>query len=347
MKKIKYLIGVLLLGSMSKVNAQDIHFSQVLEAPLFISPANTGFFNGYSRAIINYRNQWGSMGNPYQTIALSADGGLFKSKRRKAFLGLGFTLYNDRAGAAKISKTNALLHVSGVLKLSKRSVMSAGICGGADATNANYNALTYGSQFDGVVIDPARISGEESRYRQFTTTDIGFGMAYEFNKVSTDQDHDDVTSVRLSGAAYHINRPNQEFAVTSTYRLPVRWVGMASVRHDFEDTKFSLMPAFMAQKQYQAWEFVAGSYVKYRTKVGTKVTGQKTENGIGFGLFYRSKDAFVYKLLYEMGDYAIGISYDMNVSGYRSYSQYVGGFEVSLRYNKLAGSLFDARSEFK
>ena len=107
MKKIKYLIGVLLLGSMSKVNAQDIHFSQVLEAPLFISPANTGFFNGYSRAIINYRNQWGSMGNPYQTIALSADGGLFKSKRRKAFLGLGFTLYNDRAGAAKISKTNA------------------------------------------------------------------------------------------------------------------------------------------------------------------------------------------------------------------------------------------------
>src|SRR3954466_6657585 len=98
MKKINFFFGLLLLMVVSGVKAQDIHFSQVLETPLFLNPANTGFFNGYFRAIANYRNQWSAMGNPYQTIGISMDGGLFKSKRRKAFMGLGFTLFNDRAG---------------------------------------------------------------------------------------------------------------------------------------------------------------------------------------------------------------------------------------------------------
>ena len=31
----------------STIAAQDIHFSQVMESPVLLSPANTGFFNGY------------------------------------------------------------------------------------------------------------------------------------------------------------------------------------------------------------------------------------------------------------------------------------------------------------
>lgn len=352
MKKTNYffasiLIGMLLQGTIGGVKAQDIHFSQILETPLFLNPANTGFYNGYFRAIANLRTQWSPMGNPYNTGAISLDGGLFKSKRRKAFLGVGFTLYKDVAGAAKISKTNALLNVSGVLRLHKHGILSVGLCGGADATSANYNALTYSSQFDGNQIDPNRTSGEESRYRQFTTTDIGAGIAYEYARVKTDQDHDDVKSFKISMASFHLNQPNQEYQAGSEYKLPIRNSLLLSGRLDFEDTKFSLTPAFLYQSQGQAQEYILGSYLKYRTRVGTKTTGQKTENGLGAGLFYRGRDSFIYKFIYEMGDYAVGISYDMNVSGYRTVSRYVGGFEISLRYNKLAGSLFDARSEFK
>jgi type IX secretion system PorP/SprF family membrane protein len=347
MKKIYYFFALLVLGLAEGVKAQDIHFSQILETPLFLSPANTGFFNGYFRATVNARNQWSSMGNPYNTGAVSLDGGLFKSKRRKAFMGLGFTFFQDVAGAAKISNTNALLHISGVVKLSKRSIFSAAICGGVDATNGNYNKLTFGSQFDGNQIDPGRSTGETAVYRQFTTTDIGAGLAYEWSKVKSDQDHDDVTSFRVTAGAYHLNQPNQEFAVGTDYRLPVRWVGTANARLDLQDTKFSLVPAFVAQKQYQAWEYVAGSYIKYRTKASTKTTGLKAENAMGAGLFYRSNDAFIFALLFEMNDYAIGLSYDMNVSNYRTASKYVGGFEISLRYNRLVSSLFEARNEYK
>ncbi len=348
MKKINYFCVLLLLfGLTSGVRAQDIHFSQVLETPLFLSPANTGFFGGYFRAIANYRNQWSSMGNPYQTLGVSLDGGLFKSKRRKAFMGIGFTLFNDRAGVAALQKTNALLNVSGVVKLSKRSVMSVGLCGGVDATNGNYNKLTYASQFDGNSIDPTRLNGETVVYRQFTTTDIGAGITYEYNTVKSDADHDDVRSFKASFGAFHLNRPNQEYGAGSVYKLPIRMALTLTGRLDLEDTKFSLVPAIVYQRQANAYTYLIGTYGKYRTRVGTKTTGQKTENGIGAGIFYRGKDAFVFKLLYEMGDYAIGASYDMNVSAYRTASKYFGGIEVSLRYNMLAGSLFEARREYK
>ena len=347
MKKINYIYVLLIVGSLGGVRAQDIHFSQVLETPLFICPANTGFFGGYFRGIANYRNQWSAMGNPYQTIGISLDGGLFKSKKRKAFMGLGFSLFNDKAGAASLTKTNALLNVSGIVKLSKRSVMSVGLSAGADATNGNYNKLTFSSQFNGNEIDATKVTGESVVYRQFTTTDINAGLAYEYSTVKSDPDHDDVRSFKITLGAYHLNMPNQEFGAGSVYRLPVRFSYLLTGRIDVIDTKFSFVPAIVYQQQGKASMYLIGTYAKFRTRVGTKTTGQKTENGIGAGLFYRGKDAFVFKLLYEMGDYAIGASYDMNVSGFRTVSKYYGGIEVSLRYNMLAGSLFESRREFR
>ena len=74
MKKIKYLILSALFLQVAGSKAQDIHFSQLYETPLYLSPANTGFFNGYVRAIANYRNQWASMNNAFQTMAFSLDG---------------------------------------------------------------------------------------------------------------------------------------------------------------------------------------------------------------------------------------------------------------------------------
>lgn len=64
-------------------------------------------------------------------------------------------------------------------------------------------------------------------------------------------------------------------------------------------------------------------------------------------MFYRWKDAIVAKVLFDLGDYSVGMAYDANVSGYRTASNGVGGFEISLRYNRLASSLFESRKEFK
>jgi type IX secretion system PorP/SprF family membrane protein len=341
---------VLLLIFIARYKAQDVHFSQINEQPLFLSPANTGFFNGYVRAIINYRNQWTSMGgfgSAYNTGAISVDGGLFKSKKRKSFLGLGGTIVYDRAGAANLSKTTAMLNASGIIKSSRRSVIGLGISGGINSNNANYNKLTYGSQFDGNVIDNQLVSGESVVFRQFTTTDIGAGFAYEYTKISTDEDHDDVSKFRLSIGAFHLNRPVQDFGAGSNYKLPVRWVGAYTSHFDFEDTKFSITPTFVMQSQGEFYQILFGTYLKYRLSTGTKTTGTKTETGMGIGLFYRSKDALIAKFMYEADKLAFGLSYDINLSGYKAVSRLYGGPEVFIRLNNMASSLFDSRREFK
>ena len=150
-----YLLLFILAFGHSK--AQDIHFSQLTETPMYLSPANTGFFNGYFRATANYRNQWSAMNNAYQTYGVSVDGGLFRSKKSNAFLGLGLTIFRDQAGAGKLTTTSALLNASGIIKISRKSVLSMGMAFGSIGTNADYSKITYESQFNGNTFDPATV----------------------------------------------------------------------------------------------------------------------------------------------------------------------------------------------
>jgi len=347
MMKIKYFTGLVLLTfAAAQVKAQDVHFSQVNESQMFLSPANTGFFNGYVRATANYRSQWASMNKAFNTTAIAVDGGLFRSKKRPAFMGIGLSFFNDQAGAAKLRRTNILLNVSGVLKIGSRSAISVGLAGGTMGMNANYSSLSYESQFNGNSLDPALNSGEPI-YRQFTTVDVGAGVAYEYANSKRDNDHDDVRSIRVSLGAYHLNRPTQDFGPGSNYKDVIRYTGALFTHFDVEDTRVSLSPTVVYHRQGNYEELTLGSNIRYRMSAGTKVTGTKVQNAIGMGLYYRKGDALIPMLTFDAGDYSFGMSYDINLSGYRTASRYRGGFEISLRYNDLASSLFQSRREFR
>lgn len=331
----------------AKIQAQDIHFSQLTETPMYLSPANTGFFNGYFRATANYRNQWAAMNNAFQTYGVSVDGGLFRSKKSNAFLGLGLTVFRDQAGAGNLSTTSALLNASGIIKISRKSVLSMGMAFGSIGTNANYANLTYESQFNGNTFDPSTVSGEIP-YRQFTTLDLGFGAAYEISNAKYDQDRNDQRSIKFGLGAFHINRPTQEFGAGSKYKLPVRMCYSILTSLDIVDTRFTLTPMVVFQTQGENQNLVLGSDIKYRMVTGTKVTGKKKQNSLGVGLYYRRNDAIIARLIADIGDFSVGLSNDFNVSGFRKATNVSGGgFEVSLRYNMLASSLFDSKREFR
>ncbi len=326
---------------------QDIHFSQIQESPLFISPAYTGFFNGYFRAIANYRNQWSAMGNPFKTMALQVDGGFFKNKKRNAFVGGGLSVYNDAAGSANFSLLSIGLNVSGILKVSKNSAFSVGICGGPVTNNAKYPKLIFSQQFDGEKFDENLPSGEYFSFRKFTYTDVGAGLAYEYSTKKTSEERDYITSIKLGIGAFHINAPKLSYTTASDYRLPARFAFHATGLFDISGTAISVMPNILYQLQKPARELNLGTHVLYRFKNGTKITGEKKEIKTGFGLYYRNKDALIAQLLFDMGSFAINISYDYNISTYKIATKGTGGYEISLRYNILADALFAQKSEYK
>jgi type IX secretion system PorP/SprF family membrane protein len=358
MKKISILSFLLITFLISEVRSQDIHLAQIQEAPLVYNPANTGFFPGYTRVIAGYRNQWASMGKAYSTMGLSVDGGIFRNRYKNAFLGVGLNIFKDEAGAAKLSQTLANFNIAAILKASKKVVLSAGVYGGVSINSAQYAKLTYASQFNGTEIDPSLPSREAVVYHNFTSSDFGAGLAYEWSTAKIHNDRDDVKSFRIGVAAYHLNRPAQDYGTNAfvnaagqtvtieDYRMPVKYVGSIVSRFDINNTKLSITPTVIYMLQGPAKEITAGTYLKYRLKNGTKITGEKVENSIGIGLFYRVDDAIIPQFMIDMGTYAIGLSYDSNVSSYRKASRTVGGFEISLRYNKLADALFNKRSEY-
>lgn len=358
MKKISIISFVLFSLLTFEIKSQDIHLAQIQEAPLVYNPANTGFFPGYYRVIAGYRNQWASMGKAYQTMGLSVDGGIFRNRYKNAFLGVGLNIFQDKAGVANLSQTLANFNISGILKVSKKAVLSLGVYGGITMNSANYAKLTYATQFNGTEIDPGLPSQESVTYHNFTSSDFGAGLAYEFTSVKSRNDRDDVKSLRIGIAGYHLNKPEQDFGSNTYvdakgntvtidgYHMPARYVGSIISRFDINNTKLSITPTVIYMMQGPATELTAGTYLKYRFKNGTKITGEKVENSIGVGLFYRMNDAIIPQVLIDMGTYAIGISYDANVSSYRKASRTVGGFEISLRYNKLADALFNKRSEY-
>ena len=340
----KYLLIITLFIS-SFGFSQDVHFSQIQDAPLWLNPANAGFMNGYFRAVANYRNQWMAMGNAFQTMAISVDGSTLKTKKNKAYLGLGLFVFNDRAGLAKMGTTQAQLHINAIIKTSKKSRLGGAVYVGFNQNSANYASLTYGNQYNGKEIDNSIGNGEVVSYASFLSSDVGAGLNYEYSSAAIDMLRDDVISFKIGGAVHHMNQPVQKFASGSSYRLPMRFVGNIQSRIDIKGSKISILPSLIYLKQASATEVTLGTHIRYRFKNATKLTGVKSETGINIGVYYRVSDAIIPQVYLDMGKYAIGVAYDLNVSKFKQVSKMNGGFEICLKFMSLDDALFKRKRE--
>ena len=98
-------------------------------------------------------------------------------------------------------------------------------------------------------------------------------------------------------------------------------------------------------RQATATEITIGTHLRYRFKNPTKVTGVKSETGLNIGIYYRVNDAVIPQINVDMGKYAIGVAYDLNVSKYKQVSNLNGGFEIYLKFMSLDDALFKRKRE--
>ncbi len=340
----KYLIIAALFSS--TLYGQDIHFSQIQESPLWLNPANAGLFDGYARAIINYRNQWMNVGSPYKTMAISVDGTAARQTKKRGYLGIGLMIFNDQAGPAKMGLTQLQTNFNGIVSISKKSKLAGAISAGFGQNKANLSTLTYGNQFNGTEIDPTITNGERIGNKSFSYIDLGAGLNYEYSNVAAGLTRDDLFTFKIGAAAHHLNKPTQNYYLRSTYYLPMRFVVNAQARMDFKGTKLSLLPSVVYMRQASATEITVGTHLRYRFKNGTKVTGISSEQGINFGVYYRVGDAIIPQINIDLGKYAVGVSYDINVSKFTQVTHYNGGIELYLKYTVLGDALRKRKREY-
>lgn len=321
------------------MRAQDVHFSEFNETPLHLNPAYTGLFDGIFRISLHYRNQWASMGSPYKTAAGAFDLGIGNPKG-PARMGIGAFFYQDKAGDSQLGTFQGALSVSGMVKANDYNTICAGIQGGYAQRSATIASLQWESQYINGAYDPNASANEGNLLTSFPYVDFAAGVGYQYRSVSGNLVGKDVFELNVGAAMFHINKPEQKFHGGGAEELPRRICLHAHARIDMPGTAWSLRPSVTFNTQGPGKEFLIGGAVRYRIKNGTKITNFFSESGIGFGVHYRWKDAVIPQIYYDLGDFFIGLAYDVNVSKYSAISKYQGGWEVTLRYANLNGALY-------
>ena len=350
--QLRHAFGVLALMFVypNGVNGQDIHFSQFYETPLLMNPANSGFFNGDIRGIVNYKNQWASIGTPYTTGMFSLDGGILKNKINKVHIGAGLTVYADKAGKSEFGTTQVLGALSGIVKLNDKSLLSAGFNGGFAQKGIKNTELEWGNQYSSGTgtYDPDRMSKETSFLGENASyADFGAGISWRFNSRPSNMTANDRISANFGVAIFHLNQPKQSFYVDDIESLYSKLVVHGKTYIGIKNTTLAIIPSFLMYKQKNQQEIIVGGLVRYALSEESKYTGFIKESAVFLGGHYRLGDAFIPSVYFEVSSFSIGVSYDITLSDLAVSAGATGGIEISLRFinpnpfkNQSGGAMF-------
>jgi len=328
-KKISILIwgGLLTIGA----NAQDVMLSQPLESPITLNPANTGAQYDI-RTNLNYRQQWRSVTDPFTTVMASADAKI-ASRGKSSSLGLGLFIMNDRAGGAHLNTFLGGLNISGKVPLSGNQNISAGIGTAFMQRHIDYSALSWDKQYDGLVYNPNLSNGEQLSNERTNNIDLSTGVQWSYGKGATTLSSNDNFGVQIGVSVFHLNKPNMSFDYSDKSYL--RYVFHSTLSYGIKNSNMQISPSFIAAFQGPSKMFYGGAFVKYKLQESSKYTDYVLARMINIGTYYRFGDAIVVMTQLEWGQFAFGISYDINVSSLTRVSTGRGGFELSARYIPL------------
>lgn len=313
---------ILLLSLLFKLgNGQDIHFSQFNNSPLNLNPAQTGFFRGSHRFVLNHRNQWASVTVPYKTFSGSFDMQLMKRKLKQDIIGIGIVFNNDIAGDADMGTTSAGLSVSYTKGLNRKNnhFISIGFQGSGAQHKIDYTKLYFDNQYDGDHFDANLYNNENFKRSNFSYLDFSAGVHW-FLQTS------EQTIFNAGFSAFHINKPVLSFFDDRSVYLNTRYVFYGNILIDVSKNT-DLQPSLLLMKQGNYQEITLGSDVKF-----TLNNNPFFYSAISTGAYLRLNDAIITKVNFEQKRWNLGISYDFNFSDLHPASKYLGGYEVSIIY---------------
>ena len=291
--------------------AQDIHWSQFNDNPLFQNPGNAGNFNGDVRFVGNYRDQWRRVTVPFSTINATVDAKLLKHKA----LSGGLMLFHDAVGDGKFRTTEVQANISYLLKLSSDSVhtLRSGINLGMNHRQLVFNNFYFDNQYDGIQFNPGLPTGEYLTSDKKTNFSIGVGAVYRYHR-------DKRFNFSAGVGLFNLNKPNQGF-----YNDVIR-------RFDWD-----ILPTISLSVQGKKGEGAKGIGLYRENIIGarakyTLVNRLGEYRALYGGLFYRNRDAAYISVGMDYQSLFVGISYDINFSKLVPASNARGGIEFAVRY---------------
>lgn len=306
----------------------DPHFTQNYTYPMYINPALTGGSDGDYRVSSVYRSQWGGIGNPYRTTAISAD------TRTDKNIAVGINVMNQAAGDGGFNYFNTYASVAytGVkFGAGNNHRMVFAMQAGIINRRVDQTKFKWGDQWNPITgYNSSNPTSESFATSSATTLDMGAGVLYY------DATPDKKTNVFGGLSFFHINKPkdpiiSKQSEVLNT--IPMRYTVHGGLSFNlFERT--NIVPHVLYMHQGSASETMLGVYAQRNINEETDVM---------VGGYYRHKDAIAPFIGVDWRNFIVGLSYDVNTSQLGAVSRNVNSFELSISYIKRQGtkSIFD------
>jgi type IX secretion system PorP/SprF family membrane protein len=307
LKFIKILFFLLsLLVSSRKMYAQEGHFTQFFNAPVYVNPAEAGAEKDIIRVGLNYRRQWVKIASGFTTQALAADMRLGK-------FGYGVLVSNNNAGASSLVRSNFMFNIARKLMLDSNNILGMGVQVGFANQNFNASQLKFDNQYSNASgYDPNTGNGENFSGNNLTKFDGGFGFTFQNKSYSW--------KPKISVSFNHFFHPKYAFSEIGNTFSSRQLNTVIEVRKSLLD-KLLFVPYVFVSKQRTATNLMLGSRFDYQLNY---------KQILHFGAAVRNKDALCAYVGATMGKYMLGFSYDANLSKLRPGSKTVGAWELSL-----------------
>jgi type IX secretion system PorP/SprF family membrane protein len=354
MKKYLILIGGIFVTGTSAFS-QDLHFSQFNENPSLVNPALTGA-SYVMRTSVVYKDQWRSVTVPYKTYGASFDMKFKASswdkvdpyktrtfKRSFNKLSGGLAFYSDKAGDGNMGTNQVNLSLASFIKTGDNSALSLGLQGSAVQKTVDYSKFIFSNQFNGTGYDATLANNEKFGTQSFVYPDVAGGVLWMYSRDESSIGENNQLKADVGVGMFHINKPKQKWLLGTDEKLFSKYIIHAKVLYGIPHSNVGLAPSIIYEMQGPTKEIIGGLMIKYYVKDDSKYTGYIKRSSVGLGVYYRAKDAIIVNALIEMGQYAIGFSYDINTSTLTKVSTLRGGPEIVLRFNSANPYLFQKR----
>ncbi len=319
----RLLCVLVIFGCARLLSAQDIHFSQFYNAPLTLSPALTGMHGGDLRLMGNYRSQWNAANAPYKTFMAVADKKFYNVEHDDWWLSGGGWLFHDKAGDGELATTQFALTGSYTKKLDAENFLSIGVSGGLTYRGFEFANYTFDNQWNGDVYDPNRDTQEDFSDQNIMYSDFGIGFNWRGQQTKKRSKLD------IGAGAYHFNRPNQSYQSSDKSQLSTR-LSMYFMPTVQVAEKMDIVGNLTGQVQSKYLEALGTAAGRYHLSTA-KAKGVAVQFGIGYR-FNAIGDAMVMAGEFHYHDWMVGLSWDLNVSGFSVATNRNGGPELAIRY---------------
>lgn len=305
------LFYILLLSGYA--SGQDAHFSQYFNNPLFINPAHAGNGINYVRASVFYRNQWNTVASPFRSQSFAVD----KSVKR---FGIGLVLSNNSAGSDGIRQMNILGNLTYIQPLDKEKInkVAIGVQLGIMQKSFDPSKMSFDNQYTvDHGYDPNASNGEIFSNTKVNRPDINAGILYTRNLAIPDKIFKPFAGISIS----HLTQPKESFIIDEN-KLPIK-ISINGGAGVALSKQLELRPSVLFVKQENFKEVNVGMLANFSLD---------NMNVLQLGIYNRMKDAVIAYAGYQVSNFFLGISYDINTSALSNSTKSRGGFEISLTY---------------